>query len=290
MNRIFRVRITPEHSGKEVKFILKKAIGISDALISSLKKTDDGIKVNDKRVFVNHILDEGDILTLNIPDEKSDIPETDIPLDIIFEDEDIIVINKPRGMPTHPSLNHYEDTLANGLMKYYSGKNFTFRAVTRLDRDTSGVVIIAKNPFSGAILSENMKAGKIKKEYRAVVNGKINPPSGRIDAPIKRKYESMILRCVSPDGKPGITDYETLVVKDGFSLLKLSPVTGRTHQIRVHLSYMGTPIYGDDLYGAPQTGEPVRLHCRKVILLHPISGEEMAFFAELPDDMKNIIN
>lgn len=286
MNKTIKILVDDVFSGKEVKYFLKKVIGISDAIITDLKKTEEGILVNNERVFVTHILKAGDSLSINITDKKSDIPESDIPLDIIFEDEDIIVLNKQRGVPTHPSLNHYEDTLANGLMKYYSGKDFTFRAVTRLDRDTSGVVIVAKNPFSGAILSENMKAGKIKKEYQAVINGRINPMSGVINAPIKRKYESMILRCVSPDGKTAITVYETLTVNDNFSLVRLNPITGRTHQLRVHLSHMGTPIYGDDLYGAPQTEESVRLHCRKVTLSHPSTGEEISFEADLPEDMK----
>ena len=286
MNKTIKILVDDVFSGKEVKYFLKKVIGISDAIITDLKKTEEGILVNNERVFVTHILKAGDSLSINITDKKSDITESDIPLDIIFEDEDIIVLNKQRGVPTHPSLNHYEDTFANGLMKYYSGKDFTFRAVTRLDRDTSGVVIVAKNPFSGAILSENMKAGKIKKEYQAVINGRINPMSGVINAPIKRKYESMILRCVSPDGKTAITVYETLTVNDNFSLVRLNPITGRTHQLRVHLSHMGTPIYGDDLYGAPQTEESVRLHCRKVTLSHPSTGEEISFEADLPEDMK----
>lgn len=270
---------------KEVKDVLKNHLNISQDIISSLKKSDDGILVNGKKVYVTHKLNQGDKLEITVADERSDIKETKMPLDILFEDEDIIVINKPRNLPTHPSLKHYEDTLANGLMCYFKGEKFTFRAITRLDRDTSGVVLVAKNPLSASVLNDAMKNGEIKKEYIALVNGKPKEKSGRISAPIKRKAESVILRCVAEDGKEAITDYETIVSKNGLSLVKLKPITGRTHQLRVHLSYIGTPIFGDDLYGAPQKDEAVRLHCRKIEFLHPIAKTKLNIEADMPLDM-----
>ena len=281
MIRRISLEIENFFEGKEVKDVLKNHLNISQDIISSLKKSDDGILVNGKKVYVTHKLNQGDKLEITVADERSDIKETKMPLDILFEDEDIIVINKPRNLPTHPSLKHYEDTLANGLMCYFKGEKFTFRAITRLDRDTSGVVLVAKNPLSASVLNDAMKNGEIKKEYIALVNGNPKEKSGRISAPIKRKAESVILRCVAEDGKEAITDYETI----GLSLVKLKPITGRTHQLRVHLSYIGTPIFGDDLYGAPQKDEAVRLHCRKIEFLHPIAKTKLNIEADMPLDM-----
>ena len=290
MDRIISLKIDPLMHGKTVKYVLQNYLCLSSSIITQLKKEENGIMLCGQRVFVDKQVCEGDELVITVSDRRSDIPESTIPFDIIYEDEDIIAINKPRNMPTHPSQNHYEDTLANGLMHYYKGKNFTFRAITRLDRDTSGVVLIAKNHVSAAILGEDMKQGKIAKEYAAVVCGVPNPPCGQIDAPIKRLYESVILRCVSPDGKSAITDYETISSSGAFSLVQLLPRTGRTHQLRVHLSHIGTPIYGDDLYGAIQKDESVRLHCRKITFIHPLTKTEMAFETSLPQDMTDLIN
>lgn len=290
MDKILSLEIDPSMHGKTVKYILQNRLGLSSALITQIKKTENGIMLSGERVFVNKRVCEGDELIITIADDTSDIPEGNIPLDIIYEDEDIIAVNKPRNMPTHPSQNHYEDTLANGLMYYYKGNNFTFRAITRLDRDTSGVVLIAKNPLSAANLSDDMKSGRIKKEYAAVTCGVPNPPKGRIDAPIKRLRESVILRCVSADGKEAVTDYETISVSGGLSLVRLYPLTGRTHQLRVHLSHIGTPIYGDDLYGAPQENESVRLHCKKITFIHPHTKAKTVLEAPLPQDMTDLIN
>ena len=289
MDKIISLKIDPSMHGKTIKNILQNHLCLSSGIISGLKKEDTGIILSGQRVFVDKRVSDGDELVITVPDTASDIPAREIPLDIIYEDEDIISINKPRNMPTHPSQNHYEDTLANGLMHYYKGKNFTFRAITRLDRDTSGVVLIAKNPVSAAILGDDMKWGKIKKEYAAIVNGTPNPACGQIDAPIKRLRESVILRCVSPDGKTAITDYETESVSGELSLVRLFPRTGRTHQLRVHLSHIGTPIYGDDLYGAPQESESVRLHCRKIKFMHPLTKTEMVLETSLPLDMTNLL-
>ena len=289
MDRRLEIKIDSTLSGKTIKEILKNRFKISTAILTELKETPDGILLNSEKVFVNIKAEEGSCLVVNMKDKRSDIDGKNIPLDIIFEDEDIIVVNKGRGMPIHPSLNHYDDTLANALMYYFSDENFTFRVITRLDKDTSGVVLLAKNPLSGAILSEEMKNGNIEKEYIALVNGTPSPCRGRIDAPIKRKSDSVILRCVAPDGKEAVTEYETIKEKGDLSLLKLHPKTGRTHQIRVHLSYIGHPIYGDDLYGAKQREEKVRLHCGKISFRHPITGESLSLSAEIPSDISREI-
>jgi 23S rRNA pseudouridine1911/1915/1917 synthase len=290
MDKIIKFEINSDADNKEVKYILKNRIGLSDGIITDLKKTDAGIMLDGRPVYVNERVKEGQELIVSIFDERSDIPGSDVPLEILYEDEDIIALNKPRKIPTHPSLNHYDDTLANGLMQYYSGKNFTFRAITRLDKDTSGVVLVAKNPFSATVLSRSMKNAEINKQYVAIVNGVPTVASGVVNAPIKRERDSIILRCVSPDGKEAITEYETVVSCNGLSLVKLIPRTGRTHQLRVHLSHIGTPIYGDDLYGAPQRSEATRLHCRKISFKHPTSGETIDIEAPLPDDIIKLID
>ncbi len=286
MNKIIRLKIDSFLDGKTVKYILSDVLGISGAIITLLKKADDGIMLNGERVFVTRIAQTGDELVISIYDESSDICPTPLPLDIIYEDEDIILLNKPRSMPTHPSRNHYEDTLANALMHYYSGEKFTFRSVTRLDRDTSGIVLVAKNPLSGAILSESMKKGEIKKQYVAITDGVPEKESGRINAPIKRLQESIITRGVAPDGKEAITDYEVIEKYNKKAFVRLFPITGRTHQLRVHMKYIGTPIYGDSLYGNAEKGEETLLHCAKLSFIHPITKKEMTVEAPLPEDMK----
>lgn len=284
MDKKFGILIDDTLSEKTVKELLHRN-GVSSSLMTELKESEDGILLNGKKVFVNEKVKTGDRLLITLKDKRSDIAPSDIPLLVLYEDEDIIAVNKPRNMPIHPSQNHHGDTLANALMHYFLGEDFTFRVITRLDKDTSGVVLLAKNPLSGAILGEAMKKGSIKKEYLALVNGKMNPEKGEINAPIGRREESVILRCVTPLGKEAITFYETLQSNGDYSLVKLSPLTGRTHQIRVHLSYIGNPIYGDDLYGAAQKDERVRLHCSKISFCHPITGEEMTIEAPLMEDM-----
>ena len=247
------LNIDDELDGKKIKYILRNHMGMSASLVKQLKYSEDGILLNGKTVFTNHNVSKGDELVLTFRDTASEnIEPKNIPLDILYEDEDIIALNKPRSMPTHPSQNHHDDTLANGVMYYFSGVDFTFRVITRLDRDTSGVVLVAKNALAAQRLGDDIKLKKIKKKYIAALSGVPISFSGRIDAPVKRVDGSAILRCVSPEGKAAVTDYEVVCEKNGISMVKLVPYTGRTHQLRVHMSSMGTPIYGDDLYGASQ--------------------------------------
>lgn len=264
-------------------------MGISAALIRKLKNTPGGIKLDGKSVFVTEDVVCGQEIELTFYDGNSqNIEPKDIPLSIIYEDEDIIVLNKPRSMPTHPSQRHYDDTLANGVMYYFKDRNFTFRAITRLDRDTSGLVLVAKNAFAAQRLGDDMKDKKIHKEYIAAVNGVPSPESGRISAPIKRVEKSTILRLVAPDGKEAITDYEVIKTKNNISLVRLYPLTGRTHQLRVHMSHIGTPIYGDDMYGAEQMNEQTRLHCISLSFTHPISRKELTLSAPIPNDINEL--
>ncbi len=285
--REFTLTIPKESDGCEVKYLLKNHFHLSAAMITRLKKTD-GIILNGRVVFVTEIVSEGDVLTVQLADNASEnIVPNDIPIDILYEDEDVLAVNKPRNMPTHPSFRHYEGTLANAVSYYYRHFPFTFRAITRLDRDTSGIVLIAKNAVSAAALSAQLQTGQLHKEYEALCTGIPSPASGKIEAPIRREREGIIKRCVAPDGKYALSEYQLISEHDGLSLIRLTPITGRTHQLRVHLAHIGIPIYGDYLYGTEIQGEAPRLHCRRINFFQPITGTPIEITAPLPEDMKN---
>lgn len=287
ITKTVKLSVDETTSEKTIKTLLRNHIGISAAIVTKLKKYPDGILVNGVHQNVNYIVKNGDELCINIRDNASrNIEPADIPIDIIFEDEEIIVVNKPRNMPTHPSQNHHGDTLANGVMYYYKNTSFTFRPITRLDRDTSGVVLIAKNQLSASNLSEQMQNFKIQKQYIAVCHGVFENKSGVIDAPIARVEGSGILREVSEFGKTAVTEYQVIDEKNGLTLVKLFPKTGRTHQLRVHLSHIGHPIYGDDLYGSPVKNGCTLLHCEKISFIHPKTSEKTEIVAPVPNDIK----
>ena len=280
------LKISEEQNGLQIKHVLKKELDISNKILTKLKTFPDGITLNGVKAFVTKTVKSGDELILKLYDTKSEnIIPSDIPLDIIYEDEDILAVNKPRNMPTHPSRNHYTDTLANGVMHLYKDCDFTFRVITRLDRDTSGIVIIAKNKYSAQILSSQMADNSFKKEYCAVCHNFIEKKQGSINAPIKRVEGSGILREVNQSGKKALTNYLVIEEKNNMFLVKLIPITGRTHQLRVHMAYMGCPIIGDNLYGSEESNVKTLLHCRKVSFTHPSSKREITLNTELPDDM-----
>jgi len=278
-------------NGKSVKQVIEHEFSLSSRTLSKLKKSS-GIKVNGENVTVRYSLSEGDILSLSIEDIPSEkIEKADIPLDVLYEDDDILIVNKPLGMPTHPSQGHHKDTLANAVMYRYRDTDFTFRAITRLDGDTTGVVLIARNAVSAQRLTDSLQKGDIRKEYAAVVLGIPKPESGIIDAPIARCENSVIKRKISDSGKAAITEYcLDFSRNDGiFSLVKAFPITGRTHQIRLHLSHIGYPIYGDFLYGTPIDNVRAYLHCKSLTFPHPMTKEIMSVTAPLPEDIKEIM-
>ncbi len=288
MEKRLEVQIDRALHGKKVKYILRNHLGLSVAIVRKLKQ-ENGIYLNGTPAKQDTVVTEGDILFLQVSDAKSTaILPVCMDLDILYEDEDLIALNKPRAMPTHPSQNHHDDTLANGIMHYFKDKDFTFRVITRLDRDTSGVVLVAKNPLSAHFLSAAMQKGEVMKEYVAAVWGVPFPEKGCITAPIRRKTDSIILRTAHPDGKYAETHYAVEKINKGLSLVRLVPKTGRTHQIRVHMQFLGTPIYGDDLYGAPGTGERTRLHCCKITFPHPSTGEKTEILAPVPSDIEEL--
>ena len=252
------------------EYLLK--IGLSKRRITAAKK--DGIFLNEKAVTVRATVKSGDRIDIVISDTQSEgIKPIDLNIRVLYEDEDILAVYKPTNMPTHPSRGNSLPTLANGVMAMYSG-NFVFRAITRLDRDTAGIVLIAKNPISGGALPALMKRGEIKKTYVARLLGVPNERRGIIDAPIRREEEGSIKRVVAPDGKPALTEYEVIGEVPGGCICKFSPLTGRTHQIRVHAAHIGCPLKDDFLYG--KRGENTYdLRCVRLEFPHPRTNEKI---------------
>ena len=289
MEKVFNIKIDITMDGQKIGFILKNQLKLSSAKIRRIKREKNGILLNGVHAIVVDKVSDGDVLVVNINGKEAEnIAPVNIPLDILLEDEDILVINKTGTMPVHPSRGHITDTIANAVMYHLADKE-VIHIITRLDRETSGIVLIAKNSWSASLLSDGMKNGEIKKEYIAIVNGIPVADKETISAPIKRKEEGQMLRCVSEDGKEAVTIYEKIRNNEKLSLIRLYPVTGRTHQLRVHMSYIGNPIYGDSMYGAIQTEERTRLHCSKIIFPHPVTGEKISINAPVPDDFEGLV-
>ena len=236
---------------------------------------------------------KGDILKITIRDTASEnIVPTDIPLDIVYEDEDVLVINKPSNMPTHPSMGNYENSLANGVMYYYKskGEERVFRAVNRLDKDTSGLMAVAKNSYMHARLGEEIQKKELKRKYMCIVCGDVER-DGTVDAPIRRADGSVINRIVAPDGQRAVTHYRVVKRYGEYTLLEMELETGRTHQIRVHMAYIGHPLVGDWLYGTEDHNIAKRqmLHSCYLCFTHPITGQIMEFKDEMAEDMRAFI-
>ena len=294
------IKITRELDGATVFDILRRRMHISSGTLTLLKNSPCGITVNGIRVTVRHKLSEGDILRLDTSDRPetgtSEIIPKKLPLTIIFEDDDIIVADKPAGMPTHPTHGHLDDTLANALAyrAQKRGEPFVFRPANRLDRNTSGIVLLAKNRFAASRLFEDMKAGRIKKTYVAITCGIPAPAVGRIDAPIARAEEGILMRTVREDGSPSVTDYRVMRRSSdpSLALVALEPKTGRTHQIRVHMAHIGTPLLGDFLYGeeCPDIISRHALHAARLEFTHPTNGGLLRMSAPMPADMLTVIN
>lgn len=280
--RIVEFKIKNEDDNRQIRDFLRD-FGVSSSLLTKLKQTENGITVNGNFTRAIDILHTDDVLKITITDKGHMPTPADIPINIIYEDDDIIVVNKPPFMPVHESRNHRGDTLSNAVANHIK-EDTAFRAVFRLDRDTSGLVLIAKNELSASKL-----AGKIKKDYYAIVNG-ILKDNGTIDAPIKRLGESIIKRCVADDGERAVTHYEVVKTNEKYSLLKINLETGRTHQIRVHFSNFGYPLVGDSLYGGEsEIVNRQLLHCKDIYFTHPITNEEMHLSSAFPDDFKGLI-
>ena len=290
-------KISAEENGKTVKEILRYGVGLSLAFTKQLKFLDNGIMLNGEKVTVRRTVSAGDILFLATEDVQRDgvLTPTPLPLDIAYEDEYIVMPNKSADMPTHPSHNHRGDTLADALAYKYQeeGIPFVFRAISRLDRNTSGILLIAKDRISASRLSASMKNGDISKKYIAILEGELDFDEGTIDTYIKREAESIIFRKVCKENEGGdraITKYKLLAKSNGYSLVLASPITGRTHQLRVHFSHMGAPILGDDMYGneSPLISRHA-LHALSLEFIHPKTNTPITVCAPPSEDISRVI-
>ena len=290
MQRIIEYFIS-ENTGAVTILDFLKREGFSRHILSSMKNVPNTIILNGARGFGRSVLKPGDHLMVTVPETESgkNIIRTEMELSILYEDEDILVINKPAGMPVHPSAGNYENTLANGIAWYFAekGEDFVYRCINRLDRDTTGALILAKNPLSAAILSVQMKKRQIRRTYLALVDG-VPDVSGTIDAPIARMERSVITREVNYlTGEIAITHYERLATGTRYSLMELHLETGRTHQIRVHMKYIGHPLPGDYLYNQDYSRiQRQPLHSFQLEFIHPVTKKPMLFTAPVPDDFR----
>lgn len=289
MKRIFTYPIKEEFNNKTILEFLK-AHFYSAQIITHLKRTEQGILRNGEWGRVRDILHTSDVLTITLIESEGseNIVPSPLPLDIVYEDEDLMVINKAANTPIHPSQGNYDNTLANAVCYYYQqkGEPFVYRCINRLDRDTTGLLILAKHMYSASLLSHMVQQREIHREYLAIATG-IVPDSGIITAPIARVDGSTIEREVNEvTGEYACTHYRTVAHKDGYSLVSLKLETGRTHQIRVHMKHIGHPLPGDFLYNPDyRVIERQALHSHKLSFNHPITQEWMEFTAPLPNDM-----
>ncbi|GAA0432801.1 RluA family pseudouridine synthase [Lentibacillus halophilus] len=286
--------ITKQHDGQAVGHYLQHELSFSKRLIKHIIHGGGDIRVNQQRQTLRCTLHEGDALTVTFPAERKGshmVPET-MPLDIVYEDDAVLILHKPAGIASIPSRLHSSGTIANGVLAHYEkqGLPYTFHVVTRLDRQTSGLMLIAKHRWSHSMLSHMQKKGSIWRAYYAVIEGNPEQEKGSICKPIGRKKDSIIERTVTTDGKHAETHYEVVDTSSSHTLVDVRLETGRTHQIRVHFSHMGHPLAGDDLYGG-STDRVIRqaLHCHQLQFDHPITGAPMCFTAAIPSDISQLM-
>jgi 23S rRNA pseudouridine1911/1915/1917 synthase len=293
MNRILSYTVPPEEDGCKAEVFLRRR-GFSHHLLSILRRTELGLTRNGVLLFTTARLQAGDALRVLVADTEAspNIVPRPLPFPIVYEDEDILVVDKPANMPIHPSQGNYENTLGNAAAYYFAqkGQPFVYRVINRLDRDTTGLLILAKNPLSSCILSAAAKERRIHREYFAIAEG-VLPKAGVIDAPIGHAPHSTVLHQVDfQHGKPAVTHFKRLKVVNGQSLAAVTLETGRTHQIRVHFRYLGHPLPGDFLYNPhyEKIGRQA-LHSHKLAFIHPITGEPLEFTSPLPADMQQCL-
>lgn len=295
---ILEKKVTNIEEGTKIREYLKTELGLSTRLIRSAS-INKKIFVDDEVVKMNRVLNSGEIIKIDLEkDESQDIAPEKIDIDVIYEDEDILVVNKKPFMVVHPTKSYQSGTLANGVINYFmeNNQNCIVRLVSRLDMNTSGLIIIAKNQFSHGMLSKEMSENKVEKRYLAIVHGTIKEKQGTIDLPIYKPedIENGTKRIVDERGQRSVTHYKVLEEFKEASLVECKLETGRTHQIRVHLSHLGHSIYGDTLYGYGEEEEELinrqALHAYGLNFKSPRTGEELELRAELPADMKQLIN
>ena len=289
--------VDQKHDGVLLRSYLKGTCGVSSRLLTQLKKRPEGITVDGNHVTVRYILRAGDLLRVDVDDSvpQEAFPPVELPFTILYEDDDLLIVDKPPNMPTHPSAGHNGDTLANGLTWLFEqrGEPFVFRPVSRLDRNTSGIITLAKNQYAAGILCKAMKAHQIKTTSLAVTDGFPPKESDTVSTGTRRQKEFFVLREVCHVDDEGaaltVTAYNVRKRYANHALVELHPLTGRTHQIRVHLAYLGCPIVGDDLYGREsKLISRHALHATRVELNHPSTGEAMVFESPMPEDLQRL--
>lgn len=290
---VLKVRVEEKHKGRRLRDYLKGDLKLSGRNLKRLAM-DKQIYIGRKRVHLDYVIRGGETLLINLDrDESQDMEPVRMQLDVIYEDSSLIVVNKPPHLVVHPTRNHKDDTLTNGLLWHFKQNNdpAIVRLVSRLDMNTSGLVLIAKNQFVHSAFARSHGEDKPIKTYLAVTSGIWPAKSGQIDAPIHWPDPDDYRRTVDPEGQPSLTHFEVLAEFGGFSLVKFILGTGRTHQIRVHASHLGHPLVGDELYGGLLTGEDPRqlLHASALEFTHPMSKERIRLNAPIPDDMRSFI-
>lgn len=285
-------KVKKEDEGLTIKIILKKRLHFSSRLLRRLKQSESVYK-NNESVFLYEEVKEEDIIRVVFPKEKSNFEPENINIDPVYEDQDLLIINKQPGIVVHPTKNSQNGTIANGLIHYMNKKNevYKIRFVNRLDQDTSGLLIVGKNAFVQEDLSRQMKENLIIKRYTAIVEGILEKKEGWIHKPIKR-IPGEIARVISDDGQPSITYFKAKnFLDEQYTVVELELKTGRTHQIRVHMSSLGHPVAGDAIYGAKtQNISRQALHAEYLSFLHPRHKERIEVFAEIPEDMQRLID
>ena len=286
--------ITAEEDGSTVRHILKAKLHFSSHAISRLTRAENGILVNGRHARTVDLVHAGDVLAVRSEDlrePKAVITPGNWPLPVVWEDGHLLVVNKPAGMTAHASNFLPGTPTVAGALAWQRGTDFLFHPVNRLDKGTTGLMVVAKSGYVHDLLRRSLHSDRFQREYRAVCIGCPSPERGTIDAPIGRKTDSVVARCVRPDGSPAVSHYEVLAKKDGMSLVRLLPETGRTHQLRVHMASVGCPLAGDWLYGTEDVELIARpaLHSCALTMIHPVTGETLNLTAPVPKDMVRLV-
>ena len=295
--QIRRVSLTvpPERAGQKVDTLLRKALGLSGTVIRRIKWLPDGILLDGERVFTSRRAEPGQVLTVRLsdPERRSGVVPAPGPLDIIYEDGDMLVLNKAPGVLVHPGAGHFDDTIGNFLLDYYdrTGVEADFHPVHRLDKGTSGLMVAAKHPHAQEVLKNQLHTAEFRRIYLAVCLGGPAEEAGTVDAPIGMAEGSIVARAVRPDGLPARTHYRVLERRGDRALVRLELETGRTHQIRVHMAHLGCPLAGDFLYGTEDRDLIPRpaLHSSELTVRQPVTGETITFTCPLPADMARLM-
>lgn len=295
--QIRRVSLTvpPERAGQKVDTLLRKALGLSGTVIRRLKWLPDGILLDGERVFTSRRVEPGQMLTVRLsdPERRSGVVPAPGPLDIVYEDGDMLVLNKAPGVLVHPGAGHFADTIGNFLLDYYdrTGVEADFHPVHRLDKGTSGLMMVAKHPHAQEVLKNQLHTSEFRRIYLAVCLGGPAEERGTVDAPIGMAEGSIVARAVRPDGLPARTHYRVLERRGDRALVRLELESGRTHQIRVHMAHLGCPLAGDFLYGTEDKDLIPRpaLHSSELTVRQPVTGETLTFTCPLTADMARLM-